>query len=134
MEFLRLRALSLGLLWLRILMGLGIASHGYGKLFSGRMPAFIEAVGQMGFPFPAFFGWSAALAEFIGGILIVLGLQTRLAAAAVFVTMMVAAFVRHAPDTFSVKELALAYWTMAGALILTGAGVYSLDARRKRDV
>lgn len=63
-----------------------------------------------------------------GGLLIALGLATRPAAFLVLVTMGVAAFIRHAADPFRVKELALAYWTIAGALILTGGGPWSLDA------
>ena len=45
----------------------------------------------------------------------------------VFAVMTVAAFVRHAGDALAVKELALAYWTVSGALILLGAGRFSLD-------
>ena len=41
--------------------------------------------------------------------------------------MTVAAFVAHAADPFKVKELALAYWTMAGTLMCTGGGSVSLD-------
>lgn len=118
---------GLGLLWLRLLMGAGIAMHGYGKVFGGRMEGFAEGVAKMGFPFPDFFAWAAALSEFAGGILVALGLGTRLAALMVFATMAVAVFIRHAPDPFRVKELALAYWTMAGALALTGAGPFSID-------
>ena len=36
------------------------------------------------------------------------------------------AFIRYAPDPVSIKEPALTYWTMAGTLILTGGGPYSL--------
>lgn len=82
----------------------------------------------MGFPLPGLFAWAAALSEFLGGILVALGLATRPAAFFVFATMAVAAFIRHAPDPFRVKELALAYWTMAGTLILMGGGPWSLDA------
>ena len=52
---------------------------------------------------------------------------TRPAAAFIFITMTVAAFRVHASDPLKVKELALAYWTVAGALILTGAGPLALD-------
>ena len=119
--------LNLGLLWLRLLMGAGIASHGYGKIFGGQVEAFSEGVAQMGLPFPLFFAWAAALSEFVGGIFIALGLGTRIAALLVLVTMSVAAFLRHAADPFHVKELALAYWTMAGTLIFIGPGTLSLD-------
>ena len=56
---------DLGLLWLRVLMGAGMATHGYGKLFTaGRMEKFATGIGEMGFPLPLLFAWLAALAEF----------------------------------------------------------------------
>jgi putative oxidoreductase len=110
-------------------MGLGIAYHGYGKVFGGYMPQVIEGVGKLGFPAPVLFAWLASLSEFAGGLLIVFGLFTRVAAFFVWFTMSVAAFRAHASDPFQVKELALAFWTMAGTLMLTGAGRYSLDKK-----
>lgn len=50
-----------------------------------------------------------------------LGLATRPAAFFAACTMFVAAFIRHATDPFSKKELALAYLVIFIALILTGA-------------
>ncbi len=122
------RLSSVGLLWLRVLMGTTIAWHGYVKIFGGYMAKFAQGVAEMGFPAPQLFAWLAAFSEFGGGILIVLGLGTRAAAAAVFFTMAVAFFIRHAADAFQVKELAMLYGVMAGTLILTGPGRFSLDA------
>lgn len=116
-----------GLVFLRVLMGLGIANHGVPKVFGGKIDGFAEGVAQMGFPFPVFFAWSAALSELLGGLLIMFGFGTRVAAFFVAVTMAVAAFVRHAPDPLRVKELALAYLVVALALALMGPGKYSLD-------
>jgi len=118
---------DLGLLWLRVLMGGGITYHGYGKVFGGKIDKFAEGVASMGFPTPELFAWAAALSEFLGGICIALGLFTRPAALCIFATMVVAAFVKHADDPFKRKELALAYWTISGALIGLGAGKFSLD-------
>jgi len=119
-----------GLLWLRLLMGVGIAHHGYGKVFGGYMDKFAAGVAQMGLPFPLVMAWAAALSEFLGGILVAVGFQTRVAAFFVFCTMSVAAFLHHANDALAVKELALAYWAMAGALVLTGGGPAALETRR----
>jgi putative oxidoreductase len=118
---------NFGLLWLRILAGAGIASHGYAKIFGGGIAGFTEGVAAMGFPAPEVFAWAAALSEFLGGTLLALGLLTRPAAFFIFFTMSVAAFIKHAPDPFQVKELALAYWSISGAYIFLGAGAFSFD-------
>jgi len=133
MDITRERALAVGLLWMRVLMGLGIAYHGFGKVFGVRdgapaIEGFTKGVEAMGFPFPGLFAWAAALSEFLGGILIILGLGTRGAGFLLLVTMLVAAFVRHGTDPFRVRELALAYGTVAAALAFMGAGSLSLDA------
>lgn len=124
------KSTDLGLLALRVLCGVGIAYHGYGKVFGigVTIPQFAQGVAAMGLPFPTLLAWAAALSEFAGGILLALGLGARFAAFFIFITMSVAAFVAHRRDPLQVKELALAYWAMSGALVLTGAGSFSLDA------
>jgi len=122
------KTLQLGILWLRIFMGTGIAYHGLSKIFGGRMEGMIGAIANMGFPLPSFFAWAAALSESIGGILIILGLGTRIAALFIFITMSVAAFIVHGSDPFKIKELALTYGVMAITLILMGGGHFSLDS------
>lgn len=116
-----------GLLLLRVVAGFGLATHGYQKLFGGRMDGFASGVADLGFPLPVLFAWGAALSEFLGGILTAIGLKARYAAAFAFVTMFVAAFIRHAADPFKVKELALVYMAVFGAIVLIGAGKFSLD-------
>lgn len=118
---------AFGLLFLRVVVGFGLATHGYQKLFGGRMDQFIAGVRDIGFPLPTLFAWIAALSELLGGILVALGLKTRIAAAFAFVTMAVAAFIRHSNDAFHVKELALVYLAGFGAIMLIGAGKFSLD-------
>jgi putative oxidoreductase len=118
---------NLGLLILRVFTGLSLAfGHGINKLPPSER--FVEGVADLGFPAPAFFGWAAGVSEFFGGLLLALGLLTRPSAFFIFITMMVAAFVRHAPDPFSVKEKALLFAIVALALVLIGAGKYALDA------
>lgn len=141
-------ATDLALLVLR-LAGLGLAlAHGWGKvamLASGAGGRFVEAIAAMGFPAPAVFAWAAALAEFAGGLLVAVGLGTRLAAGFAAFTMLVAAFGRHhahgqllswlglAPvpaetlKAWGNPELALVYLAIFLALALVGPGRFSAD-------
>ena len=124
---------DLGLLFLRVMMGVGIAYHGYGKIFGGHLVMLTDGGTKMGLPFPEVMAWAAALSEFAGGICIALGLFTRPAALAVFITMSVAAFVAHKADPLQIKELALAYWTMSGALFFLGGGSFSIGNLLKKN-
>jgi putative oxidoreductase len=67
------------------------------------------------------------LSEFVGGLLLALGLLTRPAATFVLITLTVAAVDIHSGDPFAKRELALAYAVVALSLMLGGGGRYSLD-------
>ena len=123
------RLQDLGLLALRILIGYGIARHGWGKL-TGDMAGFATGVvaGKLGFPIPMLFAWAAALSEFLGGIALITGLLTRVGACFVLCVMGTAFFLFHTADPWDVKELAFVYGSVALGLILTGGGRYSLDS------
>ncbi len=116
-----------GLALLRIFTGVALAfGHGVGKMPpSGR---FIEGVGKLGFPAPGLFAWAAGLSEFAGGILLAVGLCTRLSGGFIAITMFVAAFVRHVNDPFETKEKALMYLFIALMYAVVGSGNWGFDA------
>lgn len=111
---------------LRIMLGGMMITHGYGKVFGG-VDRLSGGVGEMGFPAPEFFAWAAAISEFFGGIMLILGLLTRFWSAMLAATMFVAAFIAHADDPFKNKELALAYLVVSLVVFLLGPGRASLD-------
>lgn len=81
-----------GMFLLRLILGIVFVYHGYGKLF-GMMPgmdAFSGMVGKMGFPAPAFFAYAAAIVEFLGGIMLLVGTHTKHAAYLLAFVMLVA--------------------------------------------
>lgn len=114
------------LLLLRIWFGLTLAlAHGLGKVTG--LDQFTAGVTQMGFPAPGLLALLAALSEFLGGLLLAVGLLTRPAAIMILTTMLVAALKVHAADPFMKKELAFAMAIVAAAILLAGPGRYSLD-------
>lgn len=121
---------DLGLLFLRVFAGFAMAlAHGQGKVPPSE--GFIEGVSNLGFPFPVFYAWAAGLSEFLGGILVALGLMTRPASLMLCITMAVAAFLRHGDDPFSSQEKALLYLMIFFLTFFSGSGRFGLDAKIK---
>ena len=116
---------------LRLFSGLSLGlAHGIGKVPPSA--GFIEHTGDLGFPLPEFFAWSAGLAEFAGALLLAFGLFTRPAAFFVAITMFVAGFINHAGDPFGVAEKAYLYFAMAILYLILGSGRYSADSLVRR--
>ena len=100
-------------------------THGYPKfqkLLSGNME-FADPIG-LGVGVSLFL---TVFAEFFCGLLLLLGLGTRLSSIPLFITMFVAGFVVHGADPFARKEKALMYLLIYLAIFLMGGGKYSLD-------
>ena len=120
-----------GLLILRVGVGLAMAfAHGLGKIPVSE--GFVGATAALGFPFPVLFAWAAALSEFLGGLLLAVGLVTRPAAFFLACTMATAFFVQHGADPFGDKELAFVYLVASLALLAAGPGRYSVDRSLQR--
>ncbi|MFM8441368.1 MAG: DoxX family protein [Acidobacteriota bacterium] len=117
---------SIGVTAIRVFAGLALAlAHGRGKLPPSE--GFIEGVVKMGFPMPIVFAWAAALSEFAGGILLALGLATRLASFFIICTMTVALLFVHGADPFAKQEMAFLYLFIAIFFLFRGAGNISAD-------
>jgi putative oxidoreductase len=122
------RLQPLGLLALRLVLGVVMIAHGYGKVFHGGLGHHVERVASLGLP-----GWLAypsAFAEFFGGILVIAGLFTRCASLAILIDMAVAIWKVHWKNGMFAKggyEFPLTLLTIAFALILSGAGPIALD-------
>src|SRR5713101_3167557 len=126
---------ALGLLVLRLAVGLIVAAHGAQKLFGWwggpGMNGWTQIVQRLRIRPAEPWAWVAALAEFVGGTFLALGLLTPLAAAAIAGSMLVAIVTVHLAKGFwngkGGYEFNLALLASAVALALTGPGTYSLD-------
>jgi putative oxidoreductase len=119
----RIAPYALGLL--RIVAGLLFLQHGLSKFFGFPSP---------NAPHPTLFDleWFAATIEFVGGILLTLGLFTRVAALVMSGEMAVGYFLFHAPKSFypylNGGELAIMFCFVFFYFIFAGGGPLSLDA------
>ena len=89
-----------------------------------------QAAAPFSFMRPAGLWWAiAALSEFLGGIIIVLGLFTRVGAFLILCTMITAVFGVHWPLFFAPKgiEYPMALGAMSIALLISGGGMASVD-------
>jgi uncharacterized membrane protein YphA (DoxX/SURF4 family) len=145
---------SLGLLLLRVVAGGSLAAHGYTKLFGGEgktpHPAltriygqnfpkaveggstqkFAQGLEQMGVPYPQVAAYASGAAEFGGGLALLTGTMTRLAALVVLFNMLVAIRKAHwSTGLFGQGgyELPAQFAAAAGTLLLTGPGAISVD-------
>src|ERR1700731_5394240 len=127
---------ALGLLILRLGIGLILAAHGAQKLFGvwggPGMARWVQSVERLRIRPAQPWAWVAALSEFGGGLLLALGFLSPLGSLAIAGAMLVAIATVHLPRGFWLTkggyEFNLALIASVAALALTGPGVYSLDS------
>ena len=151
---------SLGLLFMRLSAGALFAAHGYPKLFGGRGGAvhplaqrylgqgfcqamerggvknFSGALSRMGVPAPGLMAVVVGATEFVGGLLLITGLFTRLAALALAINMVFAIKLAHWKQglvgSASGYMYALAMLGMMVGLAANGPGGCSVEGDRER--
>ena len=123
-----------GLLLLRIVVGLLLAAHGTRKLFGwfggGGLSGTSRFFGSLGYWPPRMMTRFAATTEVVGGLALVAGLMTPLAAAAVIGLMLNVVAVHRRNGLWAVDngyEHPLTLATVAATLGFTGAGAVSVD-------
>jgi putative oxidoreductase len=130
---------DLGIALLRLVVGGVFVAHGAQKLFTFGIPGLAGMFDQMGLPFPTLSAVAVTAAEFLGGLALVAGFGTRLAALPLAFSMLVAAVTVHLKGGFFLPngvEYVLVLFAATVALALAGSGVYSVDgllARRREE-
>lgn len=121
------RAQPFALTVLRVVLGVILIAHGRQKVFGG-IHHHLAFVGKLGLP--PWLGYLSAGTEFVGGILLILGLLTRLVGIAVVIEMLVAIFKVHLKNGLATPagyDFPMSMAAIAFLLIFYGAGPISLD-------
>jgi len=128
---------DLGLLILRLTLGGLMLFHGVAKLINGisGIESMLSSKGL-----PSFFAYGVYVGEVLIPILLILGFRTRIAALIFAFNMLVAMFLAHAGDIFSLSkhggwavELIALFLFGAITLFFTGSGKYALSTTNKWD-
>jgi putative oxidoreductase len=130
-----------GIALLRIATGAMIAVlHGWHKVAGGWQYArlgthwpLLDDTVKLGFPMPVVFTALAAATQLVGGVMLALGMWTRVAALLVGSTLVTALAFNlktGGPDA----QLAGVYSVIMGAFVLIGGGRWSVDRRLSRAV
>lgn len=111
--------------FLRIMFGVLLLPNGWDMLvnFSTYAASFTDPLG---------IGARASLtlvilSELLCSALVAIGLFTRLNAIPIIITFLVAAFIAHAKDPYTVKQTALLYVVLSTYFAIAGGGRYSVD-------
>ncbi len=127
-------AINLALLALRCGVGAVMLAHGINHIYGGgKIAGTARWFGSLGMQPGIVHAWLASLTEVAGGVLLVLGLLTPLAGAAVIGVMLVAIVTNHRGNGFFIFrpgegwEYVMTLTIVGFAIAVLGAGEWSLD-------
>jgi len=109
---------DLGKLLLRLSVGVVLLFHGYSKIQTG-VEWLKGMLGQVGLP--GFVAYGVYLGEIVGPLMVILGFRTRIGALLMVINMVMAVFLAHRNQIFSIKEAGGGWAIELDALILLGA-------------
>jgi putative oxidoreductase len=116
---------------LRLTVGVLILFHGIAKLRYGIGP--VEGM-VTGHGLPAFVAWGVYIGEIVAPLMLIVGVQVRVAAAIVAFNMLVAIWLAHLGEVFALNdhggyslELQFLFLMSAVSLVLLGGGKYGVD-------
>jgi putative oxidoreductase len=117
----------------RLLIGAELIRGTQDNVFSyARMAEFAEFLGKNGFPFPLPGAFVSAYAQFLCGILFILGLWTRPAGAVMVINFIFALLIAHRGTPWQADYPAYVMLASALFFLFHGAGKLSVDDWRER--
>ena len=117
-----------GPLFIRLIIGFHLVYGTQDNVFSyARMEEFAAFLSARNVPFPLVAAFVSAYAQFICGVLFILGAATRYAALVMIINFIAAILIAHLGDAYPAKFPALMMLAGACFLFLHGPGELSLD-------
>ncbi len=118
----------------RVIVGVIMAAHGFQKLVAGPGAFGQQMLGQLGVPAPTLAAYVVTLVELVGGILLIIGLLSRLSALLLTINLAVAILLVKVnvgliapPEMGAGAELGLALIAGFLTILFAGPGILSLD-------
>jgi putative oxidoreductase len=122
-----------GVIFIRLMVGFHLIYGTQDNVFSyARMEEFASFLAVRSVPFPLFSAFLSAYAQFICGILFIVGLATRYAAVVMVINFIAAIVIAHIGDTYPNMFPALMMLAAACFFLLHGAGKLSVDSMLER--
>lgn len=126
-----------GIAIVRIIVGVMVIFHGWQVFEKNDMQGFADLLVGMSMPYPEAVPYAGKLIEILCGLLLLLGLFTRLATALLFLAFIFITFVMGEGKIFSDNELPFLFALVSLLFFFTGSGRLSIDfvlfANRKED-
>jgi putative oxidoreductase len=126
---------------IRVAMGGTLLTHGFGKLTTQTVAGFASgSMARRGIEPALLMAYIVFTLESLGAICIMLGLFTRLFAAAIAIEFAVITFVAHFPNGYGWTrerggwEFPLLFGAIMFAIALRGGGPYSVDRKLGREL
>jgi len=127
-----MEAIDFSLLVIRVVLGVTMIAHGVNHwIGGGKIAGTAGWFGGLGLKFPMMQAWASVVTEIGAGALLILGLLSPLACAAVVSVMLVAGVLAHRPNGFFVFKDGFEYVLVLAAVAIAlggiGPGEVSLD-------
>lgn len=121
---------AIGIALLRIITGIVFLMHGWQKVLTMGLPGVTTAFTHMGIPMPGVTAPLVALLELLGGVALIIGFLTRLAAVGFICEMIGAIAYVHLKNGFFNPmgyEFPLTLLAAAVVLFIAGSGKFAVD-------
>lgn len=119
---------DIGVVFLRVLIGWRLIDGTQDNILSwGRMLEFRDFLESLHVPYPLFSAQLSVYAQFVCGVLFIVGLLTRPAAVVMIINFVAALYIAHRGQTFQEAFVPLTMLTAAIFFLFYGAGKFSID-------